>query len=472
MSTLLHAAANLLLRDPQWVDRPILSTSTSTADFSIATVPNPPPPSSMDGAVYDVFPASSVTSTLATALATGVAQASSAAAASAAAAATMAASSGSPHDGDDRGECRLLGPFALFVQLALGGLALMSLVYKRWRERPQRPLKIWFFDASKQVFGSVLVHMANVFMSMLTSGRFSVTVEPAAVSITAAAVVRRFAGPEGQSGDEYTPNPCSFYLLNLAIDVSLEARTTQISVQSPFIIFTDMMIFKYIQTTVGIPILILLLRIFTHLVSYTPMGNPPESIQSGNYGSPPRAWWWLKQSLIYFCGLFGMKFCVLIIFIMFPWISRVGDWALGWTEGNEKLQIVFVMMLFPLIMNALQYYIIDSFIKAQASKDDTGGHEVGRGEGSSGNGGGGGGSYQRIAPSDEHEEGVESSSVDGDDILAKAKLGSQISKSASPVREEYDPEVDGDRTAATTTTGGSSTLRPEGTVPKELLPKE
>lgn len=168
-----------------------------------------------------------------------------------------------------------------------------------------------------------------------------------------------------------------------------------------------------------------------------------------------------------------MKFCVLIIFIMFPWISRVGDWALGWTEGNEKLQIVFVMMLFPLIMNALQYYIIDSFIKAQASKEDTEGHEVGRGEGSGGGSGGDGG-YQRVALGDEHEEGVEPSSVDGDDLLVKAKLGgSQISKSASPVHEEYDPEVDGDRTTTNnTTTGGSSTLRPEGTVPKELLPKE
>lgn len=214
------------------------------------------------------------------------------------------------------------------------------------------------------------------------------------------------------------------------------------------------------QTTVGIPILILLLRIFTGLVSYTPMGNPPESIQSGNYGTPPRAWWWLKQSLIYFCGLFGMKFCVLIIFLMFPWISRVGDWALGWTEGNEKLQIVFVMMLFPLIMNALQYYIIDSFIKAQASKEDTEGHQAGS-EGVS---------YQRISSGEGHEEGIDERrpSVDGDDLV-KAKLGSQISKSASPVREEYDPEVDGDRT---TVPGGSSKLKPEGSVPRELLPKE
>lgn len=128
---------------------------------------------------------------------------------------------------DEQGECRLLGPFALLVQLALGGLALMSLVYKRWRERPQRPLKIWFFDASKQVFGSVLVHIANVFMSMLTSGRFSIKVEPtsaATVRAVSMMVVRSLVRREGQDGgapdDEYTPNPCSFYLLNLAIDVS------------------------------------------------------------------------------------------------------------------------------------------------------------------------------------------------------------------------------------------------------------
>ena len=98
--------------------------------------------------------------------------------------------------GAENGECRLLGPFALFIQAALGALALLSLVYKRWRERPQRPIKIWAFDASKQVVGSVLLHVANLFMSMLSSGQFTV-----------------------KAGD-YQANPCSFYLLNLAIDVS------------------------------------------------------------------------------------------------------------------------------------------------------------------------------------------------------------------------------------------------------------
>lgn len=173
---------------------------TSSAAFSIATAANAPLPNPVG---VDGFSSSIMTSPSPTAMATAA---------------------GSPKGGDDQTECRLLGSFALFVQLALGGLAMLSLVYKRWRERPQRPVKIWFFDVSKQVFGSVLVHAANVFMSMLTSGRFSVTVEPASVATVQAVsgmLLRRMASGDDAPppDDEFTPNPCSFYLLNLAIDV-------------------------------------------------------------------------------------------------------------------------------------------------------------------------------------------------------------------------------------------------------------
>lgn len=232
-------------------------------------------------------------------------------------------SSGSPPDGSQNtGECELLGPFAILVQASLGGLALLSLVFKRWRERPQRPIKIWAFDASKQVVGSILLHLANLVMSMFSAGQIQASVAQAAASAV------------GANGEQYQPNPCSFYLLNLAID-----------------------------TTLGIPILIIILRLLTAGASLTPLAHPPESIQSGNYGTPPRATWWLKQSLIYFIGLLCMKTCVFIVFELLPWIVQVGDWALRWTEGNEAVQIAFVMLIFPLIMNALQYYIIDSFIK-------------------------------------------------------------------------------------------------------------
>ncbi|KAI1780042.1 vacuolar membrane protein-domain-containing protein, partial [Hypoxylon cercidicola] len=333
----------------------------------------------------------------------------------AAATTTMAAPEGD-HSGE--GECRLLGPFALFVQLALGGLALLSLVYKRWRERPQRPMKIWFFDVSKQVFGSVLVHIANVFMSMLTSGRFSIKLDPAAVQ-TAGRFLRR-------EEDPYTPNPCSFYLLNLAID-----------------------------TTLGIPILIILLRVVTSLVAYTPWGKPPESIQSGNYGSPPNAWWWLKQSVIYFCGLFGMKICVLIIFLILPWISRVGDWALKWTEGNERVQIVFVMMLFPLIMNAIQYYIIDSFIKLKEEGHERLPSEDGDARDPFDN-----------ALLDSDDEGSISEESNESMKLSSSRTFKKAGGKDTDQREEYDPDLDGQ-----TVIGSSRSQEDRGKLlPKELAP--
>lgn len=383
---------------------------SSTVASLVQTVPSAIPTATPNAAIgVDIPSAITDVSSLITTTATAIA---------AAATTTMAAPE-DDHGGE--GECRLLGPFALFVQLALGGLALLSLVYKRWRERPQRPLKIWFFDVSKQVFGSVLVHIANVFMSMLTSGRFSIKLDPASVQ-TAARLLRR-------DEDPYVPNPCSFYLLNLAID-----------------------------TTLGIPILIILLRVFTSLVSYTPWGKPPESIQSGNYGSPPSAWWWLKQSVIYFCGLFGMKICVLIIFLILPWISRIGDWALKWTEGNERLQIVFVMMLFPLIMNALQYYIIDSFIKL---KDE--GHE-------------------RLPSEDgDARDPFDDALLDSDDegsISEESNESMKLSSSrtfkksggrdSDNQHEEYDPDLDGQ-----TVIGSSRSQEDRGKLlPKELAPAE
>lgn len=129
------------------------------------------------------------------------------------------AAQGNPMDGEsDKGECNLLGNFALIVQGFLGLLAVSSLAIKRLRESPRRPIKIWFFDVSKQVFGSVLLHLANVLMSMLSSGKFDVAATTSATT--------KYAGTN-EEGDQ--PNPCSFYLLNLAIDVSSFPRTSAIS---------------------------------------------------------------------------------------------------------------------------------------------------------------------------------------------------------------------------------------------------
>lgn len=77
-----------------------------------------------------------------------------------------------------------------------------------------------WFDVSKQVVGSVLVHIANIMLSMLSSGTFTTEPSPASLltSLPDSRSRRNFGGPPDDD-PSYHPNPCSFYLLNLAIDV-------------------------------------------------------------------------------------------------------------------------------------------------------------------------------------------------------------------------------------------------------------
>lgn len=149
-----------------------------------------------------------------------------------------------------------------------------------------------------------------------------------------------------------------------------------------------------------------------------------------------------------------MKVCVLVIFIMMPWISQVGDWALGWTDGNEKLQVAFVMMIFPLIMNALQYYIIDSFIKRKTTD-----HEV-------------------LASQDDDDD-------DDDDYERRGSNSggaARDSQDETPVKingrsrnnfgGEYDPEVDGDAPTIISSSSSNQPTSKSSNVSVELYPKE
>lgn len=75
-------------------------------------------------------------------------------------------------------ECKLMqGLFADIVQLALGAVAVSTLVFKRFRERPRRPWRIWFMDVSKQGLGALFAHVLNLLLSALLSWNSSCTDE-------------------------------------------------------------------------------------------------------------------------------------------------------------------------------------------------------------------------------------------------------------------------------------------------------
>jgi STIMATE family len=161
----------------------------------------------------------------------------------------------------------------------------------------------------------------------------------------------------------------------------------------------------------------------------------------------------MKQSIIYFCGLLSMKLCVLGLFAIMPWLSRVGDWALRWTEGDERVQVAFVMLIFPVIMNALQYYIIDGFIKDPAH-----------------------GAHHEALPTEDEDDisefggSIESFTSTVEDDAAAAKVDGKDIHSRTGKRKpslglrqgSYDPTMDGEDSPTVVGSGSGSGSLPDG----------
>ncbi|KAJ3875053.1 vacuolar membrane protein-domain-containing protein [Lentinula edodes] len=206
----------------------------------------------------------------------------------------------------DRHSCQLLGPTALIVQGLMGILVILSMIFKRHREKPMRPWKIWLFDVSKQIVGQMFVHGVNVLVSDLLS-HFS------------------------------SENACVSYFLNILVD-----------------------------TTLGVALIYLILHVLTHIFSEK---FHLKGYESGIYGTPPRVKYWARQAALYVVALTTMKFLVIGLLALFPGLFQIGAWLLSWTwtDEGDAFQVIFVMGIFPIIMNILQFWLIDSIVKASSS---------------------------------------------------------------------------------------------------------
>lgn len=80
--------------------------------------------------------------------------------------------------------------------------------------------------------------------------------------------------------------------------------------------------------------------------------------------------WWGKQLLVYLASLVVMKLAILGFFWI-PAVLAFGDWLLSWL--GEDTKIVFVLMIFPLAMNALQFLLIDTILKSKTPFSESGG---------------------------------------------------------------------------------------------------
>jgi len=60
----------------------------------------------------------------------------------------------------------MTGIVGILIQVGLGILSFSVLIFKRIRENPQRPWKIWIFDTSKQLISQVIAHFINLTISI------------------------------------------------------------------------------------------------------------------------------------------------------------------------------------------------------------------------------------------------------------------------------------------------------------------
>lgn len=205
--------------------------------------------------------------------------------------------------GENGPTCELMGPISLVLQSFLGLIAVMSLLVKRSYENPRRPWRVWCFDVSKQVIGALLLHFLNVLASIMYS----------------------------DDVPELDDNPCTWYFLNVLFD-----------------------------TTIGVPILWFILW-NVYLIAYH---FKMQDIMSGEYGDPPQTKAFMKQLFLYLLAVILSKIFLAVVLYAVPFLDDWGAWLISWSDYDIRIQIIFVMLIFPTFMNSIQYYVVDSIIQS------------------------------------------------------------------------------------------------------------
>jgi hypothetical protein len=218
---------------------------------------------------------------------------------------------------NDHVRCTLLaGSFDYLVQLSLALAAVGTLLYKRRIEKHKRPWVVWAFDSSKQAYAGVLQHLVNMALGLA------------------------FASNDGAGASE-----CAWYLVNFTI-----------------------------TTVLGIALLVGIMRVWRYAVEE--MGWT--LLRSGHYGDPPSWRPWLAQMLVWGFVASGEKVVTafLVIIPLHDQLDAVAEWIEAPLRQYPNTELLLVMVLAPMLLNALYFWVIDNLIKLGGGQQ---GSALGRG---------------------------------------------------------------------------------------------
>ena len=217
-------------------------------------------------------------------------------------------------------ECRLIGgTFAIVIQLLLGVVVLSALFMKRyWKiceckfKEPERDFRIWALDVGKQAIGSCFAHACNLVLAILLS-----------------TIVLQNPGDEAPMH----PDECAWYFINFLAD-----------------------------SVLGIPLSWALLEL-VHVVALR--CNLEGLQETGNYGTENVYCTWLIQLIAWLWIVFATKLTMgLMIWPLGQVLGRFGVWLFGPMHKAPQLELVFVMVIAPSIINVFVFWIYDNMLMA------------------------------------------------------------------------------------------------------------
>ena len=253
----------------------------------------------------------------------------------------------------------------------MGTLVVSVLLIKRQYEHPRRKLVVWGYDTAKQIGGALGIHFINLGFSILKERRRRRG--------------RRGMGM-GMASEGSNTNPLFSMLVSLFTTAIDQGQKPQPEDDQCDWFFLNLLM----DTTVGIPVLWLNLRITETVLRYFGVSN----IESGNYfacdeadteeidveeesGGMPFARSrhrkllfsaFFKQFSIFMFGLLATKS---MVFLMLTEFEGVAVWfanlVLGWADPWPDFQVFLVMFVSPILLNCFQYCCIDSIIKVHGT---------------------------------------------------------------------------------------------------------
>ena len=215
---------------------------------------------------------------------------------------------------EDNSKCEMFGGFGVLIQAILGAAAFSILIVKRYVEKPRRAWKIWFYDIAKQIISSLVLHLFNLIISAVLSS------------------------------DEKDADACVWYFVTVVLDCTLGAFLSYI-----FMWLTDGIANSSDWT-------------------FLKTGLYYEEFMTGNKKNYRLIWKkYLSQLGVWLVITLIVKIILLIMLkICKLFLVNLGTFFLS-PFSNPKVRLVMVMIIFPVILNALYFWVVDNILKLKES---------------------------------------------------------------------------------------------------------